>query len=55
MTAIGFVLLALGWAGLKCSDPRKLTTLDYVVTALFAFGFLLMLAGLATWLWGVLP
>lgn len=57
MTAIGFVLLFAGWLiGSAFGAPRGTTNkADHVACALYFFGLIAMVAGLATWFWRWLP
>jgi len=57
MTAIGFVLFAIGVIGANLYPPQRYTwgTRDFFGVLPFAVGALLLLAGAATWLWRVAP
>ena len=56
MTAIGFVLLFAGWLiGSMFGATRGTNAADYVACALYFFGLIAMVAGLATWFWRWLP
>jgi hypothetical protein len=56
MTAIGFVLILLGLAGDRADKLFEIP--EWVVVAavlLLASGTGLFIAGVTTWLWGVMP
>lgn len=58
MTAIGIVLFITGWLiGVILGSPNPYYTnvFDKIACVLYPLGFILTLAGVATWLWKVLP
>jgi hypothetical protein len=52
MTAIGFFFFLLGWAGLR-SDLGDGADALAAISAIV--GFMLLLAGVSIWLFGVMP
>jgi hypothetical protein len=56
MTAIGFVLILLGMAGDRVDRMFEVSEWVAVAAVLsLAAGTVLFVAGVATWLWGVMP
>lgn len=58
MTAIGFLLLVLGWLIINIwghPSPRISTTGDYVGASAGLVGIVLIVIGVARWLWSVMP
>jgi len=56
MTAIGFVLILLGVAYDRADRLFKIPEwVGAVAVVLLAIGVCLFIAGVATWLWGVMP
>lgn len=57
MTAAGFSLLVIGWLIGLVIEPSRLfwDWRDWVVTVPICVGQLLIFAGIARWLWAVMP
>ena len=59
MTAIGFLLFMVAAIGVKIIEKRAtgspLRAADWIIGGCAVAGLLLILAGVATWLWPVMP
>jgi uncharacterized membrane protein YidH (DUF202 family) len=62
MTSIGFLFFVIGfvfvrWFGVSAIDSLlgHINIFDQIGIPLIYIGFVLMLAGISTWLWSVMP